>query len=63
MSAVNKLLCPYARELGCYCMEKKYTQEIKDAMSLEKKIKSLDMQSLSEGFDFQKYNIFNFSKK
>ena len=32
-------------------------------MSLEKKIKSWDMQSLSEGFDFEKHNIFNFSKK
>lgn len=60
---VNKWLRPYARELWCYSVEKKYTQEIKDGMSLEKKIKSWDMQSLSEGFDFQKYNIFNFSKK
>lgn len=60
---LNKWLRPYARELWCYCVEKKYTQEIKDGMSLEKKIKSWDMQSLSEGFDFKKYNIFNFSKK
>lgn len=60
---VNKWLRPYARELWCYCVEKKYSQEIKDGMSLEKKIKFWDMQSLSESFDFQKYNIFNFSKK
>ena len=60
---VNEWLRPYARELWCYCVEKKYTQEIRDGMSLEKKIKSWDMQSLSEGFDFEKHNIFNFSKK
>ena len=60
---VRDWLRPYARKLWIYCVEKKYTEEIRDGKSLEKKIISWNMQQLSNGFDFSAYNILNRKKQ
>lgn len=47
----------YCRDLYKYCIEKQWTAYIREGKSLTKKILTWDMVSLSEGFDFSKYQI------
>ena len=47
----------YCRDLYKYCLEKQWTTYIKEGKSLTKKIITWDMVALSEGFDFNKYQI------
>jgi len=47
----------YCRDLYRYCIEKQWTTYIKEGKSLTKKILTWDMVSLSEGFEFNKYQI------
>ncbi|WP_295366174.1 transposase [uncultured Succinivibrio sp.] len=47
----------YCRDLYKYCIEKQWTTYIKEGKSLTKKILTWDMVSLSEGFEFKKYQI------
>ncbi|SFS87047.1 Transposase IS66 family protein [Succinivibrio dextrinosolvens] len=47
----------YCRDLYKYCIEKQWTAYIREGKSLTKKILTWDMVSLSEGFEFNKYQI------
>lgn len=37
-------------------------QAYKDGVSLDKQIKTWDMKKLSDGFDFEKWNLTNYKK-
>ena len=50
-------LSPYCRDLYKYCIEKQWTAYIREGKSLTKKILTWDKVSLSEGFEFNKYQI------
>lgn len=47
----------YCRDLYRYCLQKQWTTYIREGKSLTKKILTWDMVSLSDGFDFSKYQI------
>ena len=57
ISDVYGWLRTYCRDLYKYCLEKQWTAYIKEGKSLTKKILTWDMPSLSEGFDFGKYQL------
>ena len=50
----------YCRDLYRYCLQKQWTTYIREGKSLTKKILTWDMVSLSEGFDFSKYQIVKY---
>ena len=50
----------YCRDLYRYCLQKQWTSYIREGKSLTKKILIWDMVSLSEGFDFSKYQIIKY---
>ncbi len=52
----------YCCALHIYCKEKRYGELLKDGFDLGKQVKSWDMKALSQGFDFEKYNVFTYAK-
>ena len=59
---IHSFLKDYCHDLYKYCFEKQWTQAYKDGVSLDKQIKTWDMKKLSEGFDFEKWNLTNYKK-
>lgn len=59
---IIKYLHDYSCALHIYCKEKQYTELLKDGFDLGKQVKSWDMKALSQGFDFEKYNVFTYAK-
>ena len=48
----------YCHELYYYCFEKGWDEALKEGKSLDKKILTWDMQSLSAGFNFESFSPF-----
>ena len=59
---IHSYLRDYCHALFKYCYEKQWTQAYQDGTTLDKQIKSWDMKNLSEGFDFEKWNLVNYKK-
>ena len=59
---IIKYLHDYCCSLHIYCKEQQYGELLKDGYGLEKQVKSWDMKTLSQGFDFEKYSIFTYAK-
>lgn len=53
----------YCCALHIHCKERKYGELLKDGFDLAKQVKSWDMQALSNGFDFEKYNVLTYAKR
>lgn len=59
---IHSYLKDYCHALFKYCYEKQWTQAYQDGTHIDKQIKSWDMKKLSEGFDFEKWNLVNYKK-
>lgn len=59
---IIKYLHDYCSALHIYCKEKQYEELLKDGFDLGKQVKSWDMKTLSQGFDFEKYSVFTYAK-
>lgn len=47
----------YCRALYKYCFEKNWTEALKEGKDYTKKLQNWDMEALSEGFNFQEWNL------
>ena len=59
---IVEFLREYCHALCKYCIEKKWTEEIKNGKNPEKKIIDWDMKTLSEGFDFNEWDLVTYNK-
>ena len=59
---IVEFLREYCHALYKYCIEKKWTEEIKNGKNPEKKIIDWDMKTLSEGFDFNEWDLVTYNK-
>ena len=59
---IVEFLREYCHSLYKYCIEKKWTEEIKNGKNPEKKIIDWDMKTLSEGFDFNEWDLVTYNK-
>ena len=59
---IIKYLYDYYCALHIYCKEQQYGELLKDGFDLRKQVKSWDMKTLSQGFDFEKYSVFTYAK-
>ena len=59
---IVEFLREYCHALYKYCIEKKWTEEIKNGKNPEKKIIDWDMKELSKGFDFNEWNLVTYNK-
>ena len=59
---IVEFLREYCHSLYKYCIEKKWTEEIKNGKNPEKKIIDWDMKELSKGFDFNEWDLVTYNK-
>ena len=59
---IHSYLRDYCHALFKHCYEKQWTQAYQDGTTIDKQIKSWDMKKLSEGFDFEKWNLVNYKQ-
>ena len=59
---IHSYLRDYCHALFKHCYEKQWTQAYADGTHIDKQIKSWDMKKLSEGFDFEKWNLVNYKQ-
>ena len=59
---IVEFLREYCHALYKYCIEKKWTEEIKNGKNPEKKIIDWDMKELSKGFDFNEWDLVTYNK-